>query len=88
MGPFEDIAVDASGLVSLVEIRRPPNNYFDVGLIRQLADALEALDEDEGCRAVVLAAQGRAELSARAPTTATAAGWMLPAGDRASRYSP
>jgi hypothetical protein len=28
----------------LVEIRRPPHNYFDVALIRKLATALEALD--------------------------------------------
>jgi enoyl-CoA hydratase/carnithine racemase len=60
MGPFQDIAVEASGPVTLIEIRRPPNNFFDVALIGQLADALEALDQHEGCRAVVLAAQGRA----------------------------
>ncbi len=60
MGPFEDIAVEASGLVALIEIRRPPNNFFDLALIREIADALEALDGHDGCRAVVLAAQGRA----------------------------
>jgi enoyl-CoA hydratase/carnithine racemase len=60
MGPFKDIGVDKSGLVAVVEIRRPPNNFFDVALIHQIAEALEALDEDPGCRAVVLAAQGKA----------------------------
>ena len=44
----------------LVEIRRPPHNYFDVALIRKLATALETLDADPGCRALVLAAQGKA----------------------------
>ncbi|MGC1827719.1 MAG: enoyl-CoA hydratase/isomerase family protein, partial [Pseudolabrys sp.] len=29
MGPFKDIGVEKSGLVALVEIRRPPNNFFD-----------------------------------------------------------
>jgi len=60
MGPFSDIGVDKTGHVALVEIRRPPNNFFDVALIRELADAFEALDADPDCRALVLAAQGKA----------------------------
>jgi len=32
----------------LIEIRRPPNNFFDVALIREIAGALEALDDDDG----------------------------------------
>jgi enoyl-CoA hydratase/carnithine racemase len=60
MGPFKDIGVETSGFVTLVEIRRPPNNFFDIALIRELAGALEALDGDRSCRAVVLAAQGKA----------------------------
>jgi len=60
MGPFTDIAVEQSGHVALIEIRRPPFNFFDIGLIREIAAALEALDDDTECRAVVLAAQGRA----------------------------
>ena len=43
-----------------IEIRRPPHNYFDIALIREIAGALEALDEDPAVRAVVLAAQGKA----------------------------
>ena len=60
MGPFKDIGVEKSGFVALIEIRRPPNNFFDIALIQEIAGALEALDEDAGCRAVVLAAQGKA----------------------------
>ncbi|HVV61700.1 MAG TPA: enoyl-CoA hydratase/isomerase family protein [Pseudolabrys sp.] len=60
MGPFKDIAVEKSGLVALIEIRRPPNNFFDIALIQEIASALEALDVDDGCRAVVLASQGKA----------------------------
>ena len=60
MGPFKDIAVETSRFVALIEIRRPPNNFFDIALIREIAEALEALDRDDNCRAVVLAAQGKA----------------------------
>ena len=60
MGPFKDIGVEKTSHVALVEIRRPPHNYFDVALIRELATAFEALDADPGCRALVLAAQGKA----------------------------
>jgi enoyl-CoA hydratase/carnithine racemase len=60
MGPFKDIGVEQTGHVALVEIRRPPNNFFDVALIQEIATAFEALDEDAGCRAIVLAAQGKA----------------------------
>lgn len=59
MGPFNDIGVEKSGHVALVEIRRPPNNFFDVALIKEIADAFEALDADAACRALVLAAQGK-----------------------------
>ena len=60
MGPFKDIAVETSRFVSLVEIRRPPHNFFDGPLIREIADALEALDQDATSRAIVLASQGTA----------------------------
>ena len=60
MGPFKDIGVEKSGHVALVEIRRPPHNFFDVPLIKEIATAFEALDDDADCRALVLAAQGKA----------------------------
>jgi enoyl-CoA hydratase/carnithine racemase len=60
MGPFKDIAVETTGHVALIEIRRPPNNFFDIALIKEIAGALETLDEDGNCRAVVLASQGKA----------------------------
>jgi enoyl-CoA hydratase/carnithine racemase len=55
-----DIGVERLGFVTLIEMRRPPNNFFDIALVREIAGVLEALDEDPGCRAVVLAAQGKA----------------------------
>lgn len=59
MADYKDIGVDFAGFVATIEIRRPPNNFFDLSLINQIADALEALDADAKCRAVVLAAQGK-----------------------------
>ena len=43
----------------MLEIRRPPNNFFDTDLIRDLAEALERLAEDGECRAVVLCSEGK-----------------------------
>jgi enoyl-CoA hydratase/carnithine racemase len=60
MGPFKDIGVEKTGHVALVEIRRPPNNFFDIALIREIAEAFEAFDADDECRALVVAAQGKA----------------------------
>ena len=58
-GSFTDLAVDVANGVALVEIRRPPHNFFDHALIGAIADALEALDCEDGCRAVVLASRGK-----------------------------
>jgi 2-(1,2-epoxy-1,2-dihydrophenyl)acetyl-CoA isomerase len=49
--------------VATVEIHRPPANYFDVDLIRSLADAYAALDGDPteagSARAIVICSEGR-----------------------------
>ena len=55
-----DIAVTKSGHVALIEIRRPPLNFFNISLIRQIADALADFDRDSAIRASVLAAEGKA----------------------------
>lgn len=44
--------------VALLELRHPPHNHANVDLLRELAEALEQLDADPGCRCVVLAAEG------------------------------
>src|ERR1022692_3075238 len=41
-----------------VELHRPPNNFFDVALISNIADAYEELQAGP-CRAIVLCAEGR-----------------------------
>lgn len=59
-GRFGDVAVSlGDDFVARAEIRRPPNNFFDRALVAALADALEALDAEPGCRAVVLASEGK-----------------------------
>ncbi len=45
--------------VATVEIHRPPANFFDAALIRELADAYESLDADRECRTIVLCSEGR-----------------------------
>jgi 2-(1,2-epoxy-1,2-dihydrophenyl)acetyl-CoA isomerase len=77
-----DVAVEVSpGYVATVELRRPPDNFFDVAMIRALADAYQALDDDPACRVIVLCAAGKhfcagANLGAedRAPNGAQGAG--------------
>ncbi len=58
-GRFGDVSVRlGDDHVALVEIQRPPNNFFDTALITSLADAFEKLDESH-CRAIVLCAEGK-----------------------------
>jgi enoyl-CoA hydratase/carnithine racemase len=54
-----ELGIDIRDHVATVEIRRPPHNFFDFALIRQIADTYEALDEDPDCRAIVLCSQGK-----------------------------
>jgi len=56
---FPELRIELADAVATVEIRRPPHNFFDLALIRQLADAFEALDRNAECRAIVLASQGK-----------------------------
>lgn len=59
MGSYKDIGVDLDGHVAVVEIRRPPHNFFDHELIGEIAAAFDELDADGDCRAIVLASQGK-----------------------------
>jgi len=54
-----DVSVELKDHVALVEIHRPPNNFFDHQLIQELAEAFEELDREEECRALVLASEGK-----------------------------
>lgn len=68
---MSDVTVDRDGHLAVLTLRRPPTNYFDLELIRDLADRLQALGED-ACRAAVLTSEGRhfcagADFSSGAP---------------------
>ena len=54
-----DITLAISDYVATVEIHRPPNNFFDFDLIREIADTYERLDDDSDCRAIVLCSEGK-----------------------------
>ncbi len=45
--------------IATLRLNRPPNNFFSVGLIEAIADALEALDGDDATRVVVLESSGK-----------------------------
>lgn len=55
----EHIRVEVDGFVAVVTLDRPPNNHVSVALVRDLADALETLDGDDGTRATVLLTAGK-----------------------------
>ncbi len=75
--PFVTTEGPGDDHVAVVRLNRPPNNFFSLAMIEELADALERLDDDRGCRAVVLAAEGKhfcagADFSSSGSTDTTA----------------
>lgn len=56
---FGDVSAElGDDFVAEVEIHRPPNNFFDAQLIRNIADAYEELQAGT-CRAIVLCSEGK-----------------------------
>jgi enoyl-CoA hydratase/carnithine racemase len=53
------ISVRMDGHVAVLEIDRPPHNHVSVELMRDLADAFNALDEDKDCRVLLLCSAGK-----------------------------
>jgi 2-(1,2-epoxy-1,2-dihydrophenyl)acetyl-CoA isomerase len=54
------VSVDRHGdHVVVVCLRRPPNNFFDTALLRELASAYEDVADQAWCRAIVLRAEGK-----------------------------
>lgn len=57
---YGDVTVTRlDGHVVQCEIQRPPNNFFDIALINDLADCFEAIDEEKEIRAIVLCSDGK-----------------------------
>ncbi|MFE3828487.1 enoyl-CoA hydratase/isomerase family protein [Streptomyces sp. NPDC059092] len=51
--------VPAAERVVLLEMLRPPNNFFDEALLTDVADALQSADDDESVSCVVLCSEGK-----------------------------
>lgn len=60
MYEYKDVGVEIVGHVAVVEMRRPPYNYFDVELMNALGEIFEDVDRNASLRAIVLAAEGTA----------------------------
>src|SRR5690606_11747249 len=54
-----ELTVDVDGFVALLEIHRPPTNYFDQDILRQIADEAERLQAEGDVRALVLCSEGK-----------------------------
>lgn len=53
------VAVSHVGHVAVIEVQRPPTNFFDVEVLTTLADLGQQLGQDEHTRAIVLCSQGK-----------------------------
>lgn len=55
------VLVERDGEITTLTLHRPDAlNTLNVDLVRELTDALDAVDEDPGCRVVILTGSGRA----------------------------
>ena len=55
-----DVSVDIDAdRVATVEIHRPPNNFFSMRMIEELADVFERLDVGREARAILLCSEGK-----------------------------
>lgn len=56
---MSDVRSTTDGPIGIAEIRRAPDNYFDIDLIRDLATAFERFDADPEIRCILLASEGK-----------------------------
>lgn len=56
-GDHVQVALD--GNVAVVTLNRPPHNFVSVEFMRDLADAMDAVDAEPAARAIVLQAEGK-----------------------------
>jgi enoyl-CoA hydratase/carnithine racemase len=52
------VAMALDGHVGIVEVQKPPHNFFDQVMLSSIADAFETFETNPLCRAIVLCAQG------------------------------
>ncbi|AKS33718.1 enoyl-CoA hydratase/isomerase family protein [Mycolicibacterium goodii] len=55
----ESVGVAVADYVAVVELRRPPHNFFDEQLLTELADVVTGFDDSGDVRAIVLCSEGR-----------------------------
>jgi 2-(1,2-epoxy-1,2-dihydrophenyl)acetyl-CoA isomerase len=83
---FGDITLTVgSDSVAYVEMHRPPDNYFDLPLIRSLVSAYEGADADSRVRVIVLSAEGK-HFCAGADFTAASSARPIEAGQEVNLY--
>lgn len=56
---MSDVRISTDGHVGIAEICRAPNNFFDIALIRDLAEAFEGFDADPAIRSILLVSEGK-----------------------------
>lgn len=56
---YENIGIEVDNKVAVVEIQRPPNNFFNTQMIGDLADAFTRMEEGDDVRAIVLCSEGK-----------------------------
>ena len=66
------VSIKMVGHVAEVEMHQPPNNFVSNDLVGDIGDALDWLDTQDACRAIVLCAEGKhfcagADFSGRGP---------------------
>lgn len=55
----DHVGVAMDGHVAVVTLNRPPHNFVSVEFMRDLADAMEAVDANDQARAIVLQSDGK-----------------------------
>ncbi len=56
---MSEVKITRDGHVATVELQRGPNNFVDIDLICQIADAYDEIDADKDLRAIVLCSDGK-----------------------------
>lgn len=56
---MSEVKITRQDHVAIVELQRAPNNFVDIDLISDIADAYDELDADKTCRAIVLCSDGK-----------------------------
>ena len=59
MKTHKDIEISLKLHTAFIKINRPPHNYFDSNVIKQIANFLEEMDKNKECRSIILYSEGK-----------------------------